>query len=332
VRAGSILFAVVIALSAWSADLAADAAPSIVPASFSDAPAAPASYTHRIVTHAPGGPLLESPILSRLDYYKAVHAVAGGRWSEAEAFLVRASEGDPSLVRAHLLLALARLRQLEANWILSVWDAARALLGNFRAQSLLAANAVVFALLAAFFLGFAASSAAVLRALPSIRHAIEEALPGASPLRGGSLGAWFILGSAGLLFRPWGWGPGIVWLTVAGILLAWRGFARAEKAVAAAFLLSLVLAPAALRLAVHVALPSTPGTTLFALSGMPVAPLGEERLASVSSDADVLFSLALLERERGNRQRSIDLYREILDGGSEAAAVYNNLGNLLFVK
>ncbi len=297
---------------------------------------APAESPHRIVTHAPGGPLLSSPILARLDYYRAVHEIAGNDWTEAEDHLQKAADGDPSLVRAHLLLALARLRHLEPAWILSTVDAGNALAGNFRAQTLLLANSVILLLAILGLILLAARAASVLRALPALRHGLVETIPGSGPPLLRLLRAPILIASVVLLFRPWGWGPGIVWLTVAGLFLTWKSLDRHAKVAGASFLLFLALSPVLLRFALHTALPSMPGTTLFALSGTSPAPVGEDRapgfLSEGSEDEDVLFTLALLERERGNRDRAADLYREILNARSESPAVYNNLGNLLFVK
>jgi tetratricopeptide (TPR) repeat protein len=299
-------------------------------------PADPPGERHRIVTHAPGGPLLESPILSRLDYYRAVHEIAENRWPDAERLLAKTVEGDPSLVRGHLLLALTRLRLLEVNWILSMVDAAHALAGNFRAQSLLLANAVVFLFAIVSLLLLAGSATAAIRAIPAIRHGLVEALPPRLPIVPRLLYPVVFALSLGILFSPWRWGAGVVWLTAAGVLLAWRSLLRSEKTIAALFLVWLALTPVLLKVAVHATLPSIPGTTLFALSGTPDASLGEERaagaFASSSEDEDILFTLALLERERGNRGIAMDLYGEILASGRELPAVYNNLGNLLFLR
>ncbi len=292
--------------------------------------------TYRIVTHAPGGPLLESPVLARLDYYRALHEIAENRWAEAEELLAETTAGDPSLVRAHLLLAASRVRRLEPSWILSAFDAGRALAGNFRAQSLLAANAVIFFLLILYLVVFAAAGASVLRALPSLRHALAELLPPALPPPARTLYPIILLGSLALLFRPWGWGPGLVWVVCAGILLAWKALGKGERAACSLFFLLLLASPALLKLAVHTALPATPGTTIFALSGTSHGAAADPRdssaLSPASGDGDVLFALALLERERGNRQKALDLYREILDTGGPSAAVYNNMGNLFFLK
>ncbi|MFH1682128.1 MAG: tetratricopeptide repeat protein [Candidatus Eisenbacteria bacterium] len=291
---------------------------------------------YRIVTHAPGGPLLASPVLARLEYYRAVHEIAENRWDEAEVLLTETTAGDPSLVRAHLLLALARLRHLDPAWILSALDAGRALAGNFRAQSLFVANSFIFVVLTLLLLAFAASGASVLRALPSLRHTLAESLPANLPPATRSLSPIVLFGSAAILFRPWGWGPGIVWLTVFGVLLAWKSFGRGERTVAGLFLLLLLFSPALLKLAVHTALPATPGTTIFALSGTSQGAVHDPRdsaaLPPASRDGDILFALAILERERGNREESIELYREVLASGAESPAIHNNLGNLFCVR
>ncbi|MBM3319344.1 MAG: tetratricopeptide repeat protein [Candidatus Eisenbacteria bacterium] len=291
---------------------------------------------YRIVTHAPGGPLLESPVLARLDYYRALHEIAENRWTEAEELLAETTAGDPSLVRAHLLLAAARVRRLEPTWILSAFDGGRALAGNFRAQSLLAANAVIFLLFTVFLVTFAAASASVLRALPSLRHAVVELLPPSFAAPARTLYPIVLFGSIAILFRPWGWGPGTVWVACAGILLAWKALGKGERTAAAVFFLLLLSSPALLKLAVHTALPATPGTTIFALSGTSHGAAADPRdssaLSPASGDSDVLFALALLERERGNRQKALDLYREILESDGPSAPVYNNMGNLFFLK
>lgn len=291
---------------------------------------------HRIVTLAPGGPLLESPILSRLTYYRAVHELAENRWDEAKGHLERTVEGDPSLIRAHLLLSFVQLRDLDPHWILTFLDGLRALRGNFRSQSLLIANVVVVAELILLLLLTAATAAAVLRALPALRHAVLEALPAGLPRPLRLAYPVAFIAAAIFLFRPWSWAMGIVWLVLAGVFLTGRSFSKAEKGVALAFAATLLLSPVLLRVAVQATLPATPGTTLFALSGTSVAPLGDERASTLldgeGGDRDILFSLALLERERGNREEAIALYREILEGGHESPSVYNNIGNLLFVQ
>ena len=290
----------------------------------------------RIVTLAPGGPLLQSPILSRLGYYRAVREIAGNRWDEARRHLVKTVEGDPSLVRAHLLLSTVQLRELDPKWILSLVNSVRALKGNFRAQSLLVANLAIYALLIYFLLLLVVASVAVLRHLPALRHAISESVPRRVPHTIRLLYPFAGIAAVVLLFRPWGWSVGMIWLVAAGLFLTWKALARWEKVVALALFLTICMSPALLRFAVHISLPATPGTTLFALSGTSLAPLSDERASTLlvggEGDRDILFSLALLERERGNGEKAIRLYRELLAGGHESAAVYNNMGNLLFMK
>ncbi|MFH1279884.1 MAG: tetratricopeptide repeat protein [Candidatus Eisenbacteria bacterium] len=291
---------------------------------------------HRIVTLAPGGPLLESPILSRLTYYRAVHELAQNRWDEAREHLETTVGGDPSLIRAHLLLSVVQLRDLDPHWILSLMSGVRALRGNFRSQSLLVANGVIVSELILLALLTAATAAAVLRALPVLRHAVLEAVPAGLPRSLRLAYPVMIVVAVIFLFRPWSWMMGVVWLVLAGVLLTGRSFSRAEKGVALAFVLSLALSPGLLRFAVQASLPATPGTTLFALSGTSVAPLGDERASTLlvgdTGDRDIIFSLALLERERGNRKKAISLYRELLANGQGSPSVYNNIGNLLFVE
>ncbi len=290
----------------------------------------------RIVTLAPGGPLLRSPILSRLGYYRAVREIAGNRWGEARRHLVKTVEGDPSLVRAHLLLSIVQLRELDPRWILSLFNSVRALKGNFRAQSLLVANLVIYALLLYFLLLLAIASVAVLRHLPALRHAISESAPRRVPHSIRLLYPVVVITAVVLVFRPWGWTVGMIWLVAAGLFLTWKALARWEKTVALALFFTICMTPALLRFAVHISLPATPGTTLFALAGTSLAPLGDERASTLlvggEGDRDILFSLALLERERGNSEEAIRLYRELLAGGHESPAVYNNMGNLLFLK
>ncbi|MBN1826731.1 MAG: tetratricopeptide repeat protein [Candidatus Eisenbacteria bacterium] len=290
---------------------------------------------HRVVTLAPGGPLLESPILSRVEYYRAVQSIAAGRYDIAREHLFNAVEGDPSLVRGHLLLSLLHLRSLDPKWILFLVDAGKALQGNFRGQSLLVANAVIGGFTLLILLLALLSGAALLRSLPFLRHTIMELLPDNLP-RPLLLFYPFALGGALVaFFRPWSWGMGLFWLVATGVLLARRGFDRWERFVTAAFLALLITAPVAVKTAIHFTLPSMPGTTLFALSGTPLFPLeGDEGSLPLEDDGDgdILFSLALLERERGDLNRSMELYREMLDRGFGSVSVYNNMGNLLFLR
>lgn len=290
---------------------------------------------HRIVTLAPGGPLLESPILSRVHYYRAVREIASGGWKEARNHLSNAVEGDPSLVRAHLLLSLVHLRELDPKWILFLFDAGKALQGNFRSQSLLLANGVFFGILLTFTLLLFLTLAGVLRNLPYLNHAILEKLPPAVPALIRPMYPVVFLLSIGILLRPWQWIAAMVWLLAIFVFLAWKGFTRWERFVSSAFLIYLCLSPFLIRAAVHVYAPTTPGSTLFSLSGAPASPLNDQRITSLAAkepdDGDILFSLALLEREKGNVSRAMDLYREMLRTGYESVSVFNNIGNLLFL-
>jgi len=295
----------------------------------------PVRVIPRVVTMAPGGPLLQSPVLARVDYYRAVHGIGSGRWEEARQKLILAVQGDPSLVRGHLLLSMLHLREHDPRWILSLGNALRALLGNFRSQSLLVANGVLFFFSLLFVLLSLICAVAVLRNLPSLRHSLIERLPSATSPAIGRLLPPVLLLSVVLLLRPWAWLAGYAWLTVVGILLVWKGLRRSEKWAARAYLVYILLFPAIVRVTVHATIPATPGTVLYALSEASLAPLNSDKttalLNSQPRDREILFSLALLEREKGNSERAIDLYKEILLQGYESPAVYNNIGNLLFL-
>jgi len=138
-----------------------------------------------------------------------------------------------------------------------------------------------------------------------------------------------------LTFHPWAWPGGIIWIVVCGVLLTWRAFTRWERFTATAFLVSIALVPILLRVAVGATLPAMPGSSLFALTASPVAPLDragpESFLAATPQDGDLLFSLALLQRERGREEEALRLYGEIVKLGGESAAVRNNMGNLEFL-
>ncbi len=290
---------------------------------------------HRIVTLAPGGPLLESPILSRVEYYHGLRNLALGDRGRARLHLVRAVEGDPSLVRAHLLLAYVYLRDLNPRWILTALEAFQALQGNFRSQSLIVANIVIYGLLLAGILLNLAVAVVLLRALPRFRHILIESLPPSLPKMVREAYPPVILCSLFLLFHPWIWAMGMVWVLSAGLLLMWRGLGRWERGLGAAYGTMLVLLPVLIKLAVGAALPATPGSALFALAGSPIAPLEREGPASLAArspgDSDILFSLAMLERERGNLPKALRHYREVLATGNRSAEVYNNMANLLFL-
>lgn len=290
---------------------------------------------HRIVTLSPGGPLLDSPILSRVEYYQGLRNFAIGNHAAARENLEAALAGDPSIVRAHILLSLVHLRELNPRWVITLTDGFRALGGNFRSQSLLLANSLILFFLFVILALHVVMATILLRALPGFRHAVMERIPGNLPRLVRELYPVLIVFSAFILFRPWHWPGGLGWIMICGALVVWRSLARWEKWGAGSYIASLALIPLLLKLAVGASMPALPGSALFALSGGPIAPLDREGpeaiLASSPGDNDMLFSLALLERERGHKEKALHYYREILASGHESPEVLNNMGNLHFL-
>ncbi len=268
-------------------------------------------------------------------YYHALRKLASGDHEAAKNDLEYALEGDPSIVRAHLLLSLVYLREVDPRWIGALLEALRVFNRNFTSQSLFFANGVIYLLLFVLLALFGFTGLMLLRSLPAFRHFVIEALP--ANLRGWVREAYppILVTSLFLAFHPWVWPGGIVWILVCSVLATWRTFTPGERGIATAFLVSIAIVPLLLKLAVGASLPAMPGSSLFAITASPLAPSGrtgpEAFLAASPGDGDLLFSLALLQRERGHEEEALRLYGEIVQGGGESAAVWNNMGNLEFL-
>ncbi len=289
---------------------------------------------YRVLTLTPGGPLMESPILARVDYYRGLRAVAAGDEPAAREFFESCTQRDPSLIRSYFLLAYVYLREFDWKWTVALSRAAEALSGNFRSQSLLMTNGVIFFFLIAFIGTMSILATILVRCLPTFRHAILEWLPDTLPPLMKELYAPVAVVSLFLLFHPWVWPSGLVWMLSAGALLSWRALRSWERGVALGFLMQVGLAPLILKIAIGTSLPAMPDSTLYALSGSSIVPpAGEVNRGgqALPLSDDIHFSYALLERERGNYRSALAHYDEMIQSGHGSPAVHNNRGNLLFL-
>ncbi|NNE10535.1 MAG: tetratricopeptide repeat protein, partial [Gemmatimonadetes bacterium] len=289
---------------------------------------------YRVLTLTPGGPLMESPILARVDYYRGLREVAAGNDAVAREFLESCTQRDPSLIRSYFLLAYVYLQEFDWKWTVALSRAWEALAGNFRSQSLLMTNGVIFFFLVTFIGTMATLATILIRCLPTFRHAILEWLPDTLPPLMKELYAPVAVVSLFLLFHPWVWPSGLVWMLSAGALLSWRALRSWERGVALGFLTQVGLAPLILKIAIGTSLPAMPDSTLYALSGSSIVPpVGEVNRGgeALPLNDDIHFSYALLERERGNYRSALAHYDEMIQSGHGSAAVHNNRGNLLFL-
>jgi Flp pilus assembly protein TadD len=237
----------------------------------------------------------------------------------------------PHLPDARFGLAAAEGRRLPLGVLAALREAFSGLtaplptaLGGFAATNNLLSVALVAALLGA--LGFGA--ALLVRYGPLLQHDLEEALgPRLAP---GLLLTLVLLPTA--LLQGWGWLP-LWWMALVAVYAA-----RAERAVAMAFVALAVLLPPialerqpALRAAQNPQLRAALRAVEAGPDSAALATLEQARLAA-PQDRDLCYLSGLLLRKAGRAGEAEALYRELLARAPQDGVALNNLGNLEFAR